>query len=82
MQHTAEKPQAVRDDEIDAGVYSFRDLLTLGYVKDRTDLHRKQRRYGFPLPLKLGARQAAFLRLRVHQWIRERIAVQQDRAPD
>ena len=30
---------------LEAGVYSFRDLQSLGFVKDRTDLHRKQKRY-------------------------------------
>ena len=39
---------------LEAGVYSFRDLQSLGFVKDRTDLHRKQKRYQFPQPIKLG----------------------------
>ena len=30
---------------LEAGVYSFNDLQSLGFVKNRTDLHRKQRRY-------------------------------------
>ena len=58
------------DEKFEAGVYSFRDLQSLGFVKDRTDLHRKQRRYGFPLPVKLGERQAAFLRREVLGWVR------------
>ena len=57
-----------------AGVYSFNDLLSLGFVKNRTDLHRKQRRYGFPSPVKLGERQAGFLRAEVHGWVRDRAA--------
>jgi hypothetical protein len=47
---------------LEAGFYSFNDLQSLGFVKNRTDLHRKQRRYGFPSPVKLGERQAGFLR--------------------
>jgi predicted DNA-binding transcriptional regulator AlpA len=59
---------------LEAGFYSFRDLQALGFIKDRTDLHRKQRRYDFPLPVKLGDRQAAFLREAVHVWVRQRVA--------
>lgn len=64
----------IDDKSLEAGVYSFRDLQSLGFVKDRTDLHRKQRRYGFPSPVKLGERQAAFLRKEVIGWIRDRTA--------
>jgi predicted DNA-binding transcriptional regulator AlpA len=59
---------------LEAGVYSFRDLQSLGYVKDRSDLHRKQKRYSFPKTVKLGDRQAGFLRAEVHSWVRERVA--------
>ena len=59
---------------LEAGVYSFSDLQSLGFVKNRTDLHRKQRRYGFPSPVKLGKRQAGFLRAEVHGWVRDRAA--------
>lgn len=62
------------DKSLEAGVYSFRELQALGFVKDRTDLHRKQRRYGFPTPVKLGDRQAGFLRAEIHDWVRERVA--------
>ena len=63
------------DDKIlEAGVYSFNDLQSLGFVKDRTDLHRKQKRYDFPRPVKLGDRQAGFLRAEVHDWVRNRVA--------
>ena len=64
----------IDEKSLEAGVYSFRDLQSLGYVKDRTDLHRKQRRYGFPLPVKLGERQAAFLRQEVLGWLQDRAA--------
>jgi predicted DNA-binding transcriptional regulator AlpA len=53
---------------LEAGVYSFRDLQSLGYVKDRSDLHRKQKRYSFPKTVKLGDR------AEVHSWVRERVA--------
>ena len=65
----------IEQKALEAGVYSFRDLQSLGFIKDRTDLHRKQRKYGFPLPVKLGDRQAAFLREEVHVWFRHRAAV-------
>jgi predicted DNA-binding transcriptional regulator AlpA len=64
----------IDDKSLQAGVYSFRDLQSLGLVKDRTDLQRKQRKYGFPLPIKFGDRQAAFLRAEVTDWIRGRAA--------
>jgi predicted DNA-binding transcriptional regulator AlpA len=59
---------------LEAGVYSFRDLQSLGLVKDRTDLLRKQKRYSFPKPVKLGVRQAGFLRTEVQGWVRDRVA--------
>jgi predicted DNA-binding transcriptional regulator AlpA len=62
------------EKSLESGVYSFRDLQSLGFVKDRTDLHRKQRRYGFPTPVKLGERQAAFLRQEALGWVRDRAA--------
>jgi hypothetical protein len=60
---------------LEGGFYSFRDLKSGGIVKDRTDLHRKQQKYGFPLPVKLGDRQAAFPREEVHVWLRHRATV-------
>jgi predicted DNA-binding transcriptional regulator AlpA len=65
----------IEQKALEAGVYSFRDMQSLGFIKDRTDLHRKQRKYGFPLPVKLGDRQAVFLREEVHIWFRHRAAV-------
>jgi len=63
------------DDEISLGFYKFSDLVALGIVRDRTDLHRKQRAYGFPRPMKTGDRQAPFLKIRVHNWVRQRAAL-------
>lgn len=72
MKSTIDLCGPLTDDEIAQGLYSFRELVALGIVKDRTDLQRKQKRYNFPQPLKLGDRQAAFLRARVHAWVRQR----------
>ena len=63
------------DEEIAAGLYSYADLEARGIVRDRTDLHRKQRLYGFPRPIKTGERQAPFLKTRVHAWVRRRAAL-------
>lgn len=63
------------DEEIAAGLYTFNDLEDRGIVRDRADLKRKQELYGFPLPLKTGARQAPFLKTRVHTWVRRRAAL-------
>jgi predicted DNA-binding transcriptional regulator AlpA len=60
---------------LEAGVYSFNELQSLGFIKSRSDLSRKQKKYGFPLPLKLGEKQAGFLRAEVHRWVRDRAAV-------
>ena len=66
---------APTDEEIAAGLYSYADLKARGIVRDRTDLHRKQLRYGFPWPIKTGERQAPFLKTRVHAWVRRRAAL-------
>jgi predicted DNA-binding transcriptional regulator AlpA len=62
------------DEEIAGGLYTYNELVDLGLVRNRTDLQRKQRFYGFPLPLKTGTRQAPFLKTRVHNWVRRRAA--------
>ncbi|MDX0438935.1 hypothetical protein GOD34_18345 [Sinorhizobium medicae] len=63
----------IHDD--DEGFWYFRDLKALGYVKDRTDLKRKQDLHGFPKPEKAvaAAKQAAapFQRGKVRAWIRQ-----------
>ena len=43
-----------KDDDLAHGFYRFDDLEAERIVHDRSDLHRKQRRYGFPQPVKLG----------------------------
>ena len=47
-----EEDAAPTDEEISAGLYSYADLEARGIVRNRTDLHRKQQRYGFPWPIK------------------------------
>ena len=62
-------------DDLEHGFYSFADLRAGRIVSDRSDLHRKQRRYNFPLPVKLGLRQARFPKRAVQRWLRERAAI-------
>jgi predicted DNA-binding transcriptional regulator AlpA len=63
------------DDDVFFGFYSFSDLKAERIVVDRSDLHRKQRRYGFPKAVKLGLRQARFPRRAVHRWLKDRAAI-------
>jgi len=65
-------PMTDQDDDLAGGFYSFSDLKAERIVSDRSDLHRKQRRYGFPQPIKLGERQARFPRAAVLRWLRQR----------
>jgi predicted DNA-binding transcriptional regulator AlpA len=58
----------------DIGLYSYSDLESLGLIRNRADLSRKQRKYAFPKSVKLGSRQAGFLRAEVHQWVQGRVA--------
>jgi hypothetical protein len=66
---------SLTDEEIAQGFYTYRDLLERGFVKDRTDLKRKQDFYGFPRPTKTGVRQAPYLKARVHSYVRRRAAL-------
>ena len=58
----------------DIAGYRFEDLRAAGILKSRTDLARKQKDHGFPLPVKLGKRQAWFPRAEVQLWLNQRIA--------
>ena len=60
------------DEDVASGIYSFKDLLENGFVKDRSDLHRKQKKYGFPRMFKTGERQAGTFRRSVHRWAKKR----------
>jgi len=66
---------ALTDDELAQGGYRFEDLQARRIITNRTDLNRKQRELGFPLPVKTGNSQAMFLRVEVHAWLRERLAL-------
>jgi predicted DNA-binding transcriptional regulator AlpA len=55
--------------------YRFRDLKDRRIVSSRSDLYRKQRTLGFPLPVKTGTRAAWFPASEVHDWLRERAAL-------
>ncbi|MDF0523163.1 hypothetical protein P0R31_38770 [Bradyrhizobium yuanmingense] len=67
------------DDEIALGGYRYEDLVADRIVRNRTDLNRKQRKHGFPIPVKLGDRQAWFPKSEVHAWVRQRAALRQKR---
>ena len=62
-------------DEFSAGGYRFKDLQDAGIVSNRTDLNRKQRELGFPLPIKTGERAAWFPKSEVHAWLKKRAAL-------
>ena len=66
---------ALTDDELAQGGYRFEDLQARRIITNRTDLSRKQRELGFPLPVKTGNSQAMFLRVEVHAWLRGRLAL-------
>ena len=66
---------ALTDDELAQGGYRFEDLQARRIITNRTDLSRKQRELGFRLPVKTGNSQAMFLRVEVHAWLRERLAL-------
>jgi len=61
--------------ESDLEFLSYNDLKAARIVVDRSDLHRKQRKYGFPMPVKFGVRQARFPKRAVQRWLEERRAL-------
>jgi predicted DNA-binding transcriptional regulator AlpA len=69
----------------DISGYRFEDLFKAGIVKSRTDLARKQRESKFPLPAKLGKRQAWFPAAEVLAWlnaqVEKRVAATREPAP-
>lgn len=65
----------ISDADLALGGYRYQDLLGLRIVSSRSDLNRKQREHGFPLPYKGGNSQAIFLKVEVHAWIRSRLAL-------
>jgi predicted DNA-binding transcriptional regulator AlpA len=58
----------------DISGYTFDDLVDAGIVRSRTDLARKQKETGFPLPVKLSTRQMWFPKAEVQRWLAKRIA--------
>ena len=61
--------------------YRFKDLLESRIVSSRSDLHRKQRALGFPLPIKTGERSAWWPASEVHAWIKFRAALREKPKP-
>jgi predicted DNA-binding transcriptional regulator AlpA len=55
--------------------YRFSDLVERRIVSSRSDLHRKQRVHGFPLPIKISDRAAWWPASEVHAWLRSRAAL-------
>jgi predicted DNA-binding transcriptional regulator AlpA len=62
-------------DDFDGGGYRYEDLKAARIVSNRTDLSRKQRELGFPLPIKTGERAAWFPKSEVHAWLKKRAAL-------
>ena len=54
--------------DVTDGFYRFDDLVDRRIVSSRSDLSDKQRKLGFPLPVKPGPKQALFLKTEVHRW--------------
>jgi predicted DNA-binding transcriptional regulator AlpA len=57
----------------------FSDLVNKRIISSRSDLNRKQRELGFPLPVKTGARTAWWFESEVLAWLRWRASL---RDPD
>jgi len=54
--------------DVEGGFYRYGDLFDRRIVSSRSDLSDKQRKLGFPLPVKPGPKQALFLKTEVHRW--------------
>jgi len=66
------------DADFCEGGYRFDDLRRARIVSSRSDLHDKQRKHGFPKPVKLGdgiRSGALFLKPEVHRWLKQRAAL-------
>jgi predicted DNA-binding transcriptional regulator AlpA len=61
--------------DFSAGGYRYEDLKRERIVSSRSDLHDKQKRYGFPKPIKTGLSSAWFPKSEVHAWLAERAAL-------
>ena len=70
----------ITDKELAEGGYRFDDLVEHRIVSGRTDLDRKQKKYGFPKPVKTANRQTWFPKSEVHEWLRKRMALRDEQA--
>jgi predicted DNA-binding transcriptional regulator AlpA len=61
--------------DFSAGGYRYEDLKRERIVSSRSDLHNKQKRYGFPRPIKLGLSTAWYPKSEVHAWLAQRAAL-------
>src|SRR5262245_26122873 len=61
--------------DFNAGGYRYKDLLRERIVSSRSDLHDKQKRHGFPRPIKTGVKAAWFPKSEVHGWLAQRAAL-------
>ena len=61
--------------DFSAGGYRYEDLKRERIVSSRSDLHDKQKRYGFPRPIKTGVNTAWFAKSEVHAWLAQRAAL-------
>jgi predicted DNA-binding transcriptional regulator AlpA len=62
-------------DDFAEGGYTYKDLVSAGLIRSRMDLHLKQRKHGFPKPIKLSTRTAWFPKSEVHRWLKQRAAL-------
>jgi predicted DNA-binding transcriptional regulator AlpA len=61
----------------DLAGYRYSDLKSRKIVSSRSDLHRKQRAHGFPLPVKISDRAAWWPASEVHEWLRSRASMRE-----
>jgi predicted DNA-binding transcriptional regulator AlpA len=64
------------------GGFRYSDLKERRIISSRSDLHDKQRKHGFPKPVKLGhgPRAAAYFpRFEVEQWLAGRAALRNNK---
>ncbi|MDK1385119.1 hypothetical protein QN224_06825 [Sinorhizobium sp. 8-89] len=65
------------DRDLEYGFYYYADLLRMGIVRNRTDLHRKIKYDGFPRPEKSSDKMQAaapFRKSKVHAYVDRRAA--------
>jgi predicted DNA-binding transcriptional regulator AlpA len=60
--------------------YRFSDLKRAGIVSSRGDLHKKQKLFGFPLPVKLAERYAWYPGDEIRAWVAMRKALRDEAA--